>query len=184
MNFVDLLLVLLALATIATGLFQGTIRIVIALITLYASIVLASLYFRFLAVFFTRRGTSLPIAEAISFFVILVICFAILFFATVYTFRYLRFPPRLNVIDRMLGTLLGIVLAAMVGVSLSMVLHHAFVRHTVAATGSVPMVGMFQRSVRSSRIMNLLLDRARPRLYASMAPFVPEAAQPFFVAGR
>ncbi len=180
MSFVDLLLVVLLIAIIATGFFQGTIRIIIALVTFYASIVLASLYFRFLAIFFTRRGTTQPIAESISFFVILVLCFIILFAAGAYTFRYVRLPGRLDYVDRILGTFLSLILAAMVGVIVSMVLHYAFVRYDAARTASFPLTAAFQRSVRGSTLMPFLLDYALPKLYSTVAPFLPEAAQPFF----
>ena len=179
-TFVDLLLVLLFIAVTAMGFFQGTIRIVIALVTFYASVVLSSLYFRFLAVFFTRRGTNPAIADAISFFLILIVCFLILFAAGVYTFRYVRVPGRLDYLDRLLGTLLAVVLAAMVGVIVSMVLQYAFVRFDAAATAGFPLTASFQRSVRSSTVRPLLLDHVLPRLYTSVSPFLPEAAQPFF----
>jgi uncharacterized membrane protein required for colicin V production len=179
-TFVDLLLIVLLIAVTATGFFQGTIRLLIALITFYASIVLASLYFRFMAVFFTRRGTSEPVAASISFFLILLLCFIVLVAAGVYTFRYIRLPGRLDYIDRVVGALLGLVLAAMVGVVVSMVLSYAFVRYNPAATASFPLTSAFQRSVRASTVMKLLLGNVLPRLYTAVAPFLPEAALPFF----
>ncbi len=180
MNFVDLLLVLLVLAITATGLFQGTIRTFIAVIALYAGIVLSSLYFRFLAVFFLRRGTSTPVAEAVSFFLLLTVCFILLFTATTYTFRYVRITGRLEFIDHFFGLLLGFVLALMVAAALSMVLHYAFVRYNPAIVSNLPLTGSFQNSVRSSRVMELVLAQVVPRLYTSMAPFIPEAALAFF----
>ena len=179
-NFVDLLLMVLLIAIIAIGFFQGTIRIIIAIVTLYASIVLASLYFRFLAVFFTQRGATPPIADSISFFTILAICFIMLFVASAYTFRYLHIPDRFDVLDRLLGTLLSFVLAAMVGVAISMVLNYAFVRYDAARLSAFPFTPTLQRSVRSSTLMPLLLNYVLPRFYKSVAPFLPEAAQPFF----
>jgi membrane protein required for colicin V production len=142
--------------------------------------VLASLYFRFLAVFFTRRGTTSQIAESISFFVILLLCFVVLFAAGVYTFRYARMPGRLDYLDRIVGTLLGLLLAALVSVVLAMVLNYAFVRNDPAASASMPLTRGFQASVRSSALSPLLLEFVLPRLYRSVAPFLPDAAQPFF----
>lgn len=180
MSFVDLLLIVLFIAITATGFFQGTIRIIIALITFYASIVLASLYFRFLAVFFTRRGTTSQIAESISFFVLLLLCFVVLFGAGAYTFRYARLPGRLDYLDRIAGTMLGLLLAALVAVVLAMVLNYAFVRNDPASTASLPLTRGFQNSVRSSALSPLLLEFVLPRLYRSVSPFLPDAAQPFF----
>ncbi len=183
MSFIDLLLIVLLIAITAAGFFQGTIRIIIALITFYASIVLASLYFRFLAVFFTNRGTASQIAEAVSFFLILLICFIILFAAGVYTFRYARLSGRLDYLDRIVGTFFGLLLAAMVGVVLAMVLNYAFVINDPAAASSLPITGWFQNSVRSSTMRPILLELMLPRLYASVGPFLPDAAQPFFRPG-
>ena len=184
MTFVDLLLIAIVIAITVTGFFQGTIRFLIALVTFYASIVLASLYFRFLAVFFTKRGTSSAIAESTSFFIILVLCFILLFAAGAYTFRYLRLPGRLDYIDRVVGAILGLLLAGMVSVVFAMVLQYAFVRYDAAATASFPLTAAFQGSVRSSTVMRLLLSNVLPRLYLTVAPFLPEAAQPFFQPGQ
>ncbi len=180
MTFVDLLLVLLFVAVTAIGFFQGTIRLVVALVTFYASIVLASLYFRFLTIFFTRRGTSEQVASSISFFLILVLTFALLFTAGLYTFRYVRLSGRLDYLDKILGTFLGMVLAAMVAVVMTMILNYAFVRYDAAATADFPLTATFQRSVRSSTVRPILLQRVLPRMYAAVAPFLPEAALPLF----
>ncbi len=180
MAFVDLLLLALLIAITAVGFFKGTIRLIIAIVTFYASIVLSSLYFRFLTVFFTRRGTSPAVADAISFFIILLICFVILFMAGAYTFRYMRFPAQLDVLDRMLGALFGLVLAAMVAVIVAIVLHYIFIRHNVADTLTFPLARSFQGSVQKSTLMPLLIDHVLPRLYLALGPLLPDAAQPFF----
>ena len=178
--FIDVLLLVLFVAVTAVGFFQGTVRIIIALIAFYASVVLASLYFRFLAVFFQRRGTSPGTADSISFFLILFLCFALLFIAGLYTFRYVRLPGRLDYLDRIVGTILAVLLGTMMCVILVMVLHYSFVRHDAAATASFPLTAAFQRSVRRSSVRPLLLNYVLPNIYATMAPFLPEAAQPFF----
>jgi uncharacterized membrane protein required for colicin V production len=181
-TFVDLLLVLVFVAVTAIGFFQGTIRLLVALVTFYASIVLASLYFRFLAIFFTQRGTSEQVASSISFFLILLLTFALLFTAGLYTFRYVRISGRLDYLDRILGTVLGMVLAAMVAVVLTMILNYTFVRYDMAATASFPLTSSIQRSVRTSTVRPILLQNVLPRMYATVAPFLPEAALPFFQA--
>ncbi len=182
MSFIDILLMLLVLAITATSFFHGTIRVIVALITFYASIVLASLYFRFLAVYFIGRGTSEAVADSASFFIILVLCFILLFLAGSYTFRYVRLPARIEVLDRIVATLLGLLLGALVAVVMSMVMQYAFVRHDIAATAKFPLTRAFQRSVRGSALRPILLQHGLPRVYTSVSPFLPEAAQPFFRA--
>jgi uncharacterized membrane protein required for colicin V production len=181
-TFVDLLLILIFAAITAVGFFQGTIRQLVALVTFYASIVLASLYFRFLAVFFIRRGTSEQIGSSISFFLILLLCFGLLLAAGLYTFRYVRISGRLDYLDKVLGTIIGMVLAAMVAVMLTVILNYAFVRYDAAATANFPLTSTFQRSVRASTVRPILLERVLPRMYRAVAPFLPEAALPFFQA--
>jgi uncharacterized membrane protein required for colicin V production len=184
LTFVDLLLLVLLIAITAAGFFRGTIRLIIALVTFYASIVLSSLYFSFLALFFTRRGTSSAIANAISFFVILLLCFIILFSAGVYTFRYIRIPGRLDYLDRVLGTGLGLLLAAMVTGIVAMIFHYTFVNNDPSASANLPLTAAFQRSVRRSTVIPLLLDHVLPRLYVTVGPLLPDAAQPFFQPRR
>ncbi len=178
----DILLMLLVIVIAAMGFFHGTVRIIIALITLYASIVLASLYFRFLTIFFTGRGTSQAVADAVSFVIILALCFLILFAAGLYTFRYVRAPRRLEYLDRMAGTLLGLLLGAIVAVIMAMVLNYTFVRHDIASNTTVPMTSTVQRSVRGSTVRPLLLEHGLPRVYTAVSPFLPDAAQPLFRA--
>lgn len=184
MTFVDLLLLVILMAITAYGFFKGTIRLVIAVITFYASIVLASLYFRFLALFFTARGTSEVIANAISFFLILFLCFLILFASGAYTFRYVRISGRLDYLDRLVGAILGLVMAAMVAVIVAIIFRYTFILNDPAATASFPLTRAFQGSVRRSSILPLLIDIVLPRLYVVLGPFLPDAAQPFFQPGR
>lgn len=184
MTFVDLLFFVLLIAITAAGFFKGTIRLIIAVITFYASIVLASLYFRFLALFFTARGTSDAIANGISFFLILFLCFVILFSAGVYTFRYVRISGRLDYLDRLLGAIVGLVMAAMVAVIVAIVLRYTFIHNDPAATASFPLTRAFQGSVRRSSLLPLLIDYILPRLYVILGPFLPDAARPFFQPGR
>ena len=101
--------------------------------------------------------------------------------AGIYTFRYARLPGRLDYLDRILGTLLGLLLAALVAVILAMVLNYAFVHNNPSAAASLPLTRWFQGSVQSSIFRPLLLDRFLPRLYQTVAPFLPDAAKPFFL---
>jgi hypothetical protein len=111
-----------------------------------------------------------------------VLCFTLLFTAGMYTFRYVRLSGRLDYLDKILGTLLGMVLAAMVAVVLTMILNYTFVRYDAAATASFPLTSTFQRSVRGSTVRPILLERVLPRMLAAVAPFLPEAALPLFEA--
>lgn len=180
MTFVDILLIIVFLITVGLGFFKGTIKFVISIVAFYASIVLASLYFRFLAIFFVKRNTSEPVANAISFFLILFLCFVIFLIAGLYTFRYLKMPGRLDYIDRILGMVLGFGMAILAIGIISMLLHYTFVQHNPAASASFPLANSFQSSVRGSVLRPLLIGRILPVLYNLVAPFLPESALAFF----
>ncbi|GAC1647702.1 MAG: CvpA family protein [Herpetosiphon sp.] len=180
MTATDILLVFVFFITVGIGFFQGTIKLAISLITFYASVVLASLYFQFLAVLFTRRGTVTVVANGISFFLILFAAFVLLLLAGVYTFRYLRLPGRLDLLDRVLGTLLAVVLGLLVTGILAMVLNYIFVVNDPSATADLPVTTMLENSVRASGIRAILVRNLLPTLYASVAPLLPDAAQSLF----
>lgn len=175
---VDLFLLIVFIIVTGVGFFQGTIKLTIALLTFYASIILASLYFKFLSLYMLRRGTSSIVADAVSFFIILAVCFIILLTAALYTFRYVRLPGRLEFIDRIIGVLLGVVLAVVVTSVLAMVLQFLFVSNN--AGNPYPITRALQGSTRGSSLRPLLIFNILPQLFTLVSPFLPDAALPFF----
>jgi membrane protein required for colicin V production len=176
--FVDLLLLFGFIVITAVGFFQGTIKLVIALVTFYASVILSSLYFKFAALYMVRRGTSPVVADAICFFLILAICFILLLAAALYTFRYVRFPGRLEFVDRILGLMLGVILGVVCMSIVGMVLQFLFISHRVG--DPYPITRSLQTSTQTSVLLRVLIDRILPQVFALVAPFLPEAALPFF----
>ena len=174
--FVNLFLIALFLVVTGTGFFQGTVKLLIALVTFYVSVVLASLYFKFLATYF--KNTSAIVAESVSFFLILALCFAILLAMALYTFRYVRFPGRLEYVDRILGVVLGVVFGALVACVVAMILQYAFISHS--AGNEYPITRALQRSTRGSQLVQILIYNILPRLFTAVSPFLPDAALPFF----
>jgi membrane protein required for colicin V production len=180
--FVDALLLLIFIIVAGVGFFQGTIKLFIAIITFYASIVLASLYFKFLSSFLSRRGTSPVVSDAISFFLIITVCFIILLAAGLYTFRYVRMPGRLEYLDRILGVVLGILLGVILSSIVAMVLQFLFITNN--AGNPYPISRALQASTRSSNLLRVLIFNILPQLFNTVAPFLPDAALPFFSPGR
>src|SRR5262245_46425949 len=114
MNFVDLLFLLLLLGGLALGFFQGTIKLLVAIVAFYVGILLASLYFTTVGLTFMRRfNSSLQVGQITAFAVILLVAFLLLTVAGLYTFRYARLPSGLDFLDRMVGTVLGLVMAGL-----------------------------------------------------------------------
>lgn len=177
---VDIVLIIVFCVTIGLGFFKGTVKLTVSLLAFYASVVLASLYFQFMATFFTRRNTTPTVANAISFFLILFGCFVLLLVAGLYTFRYLRMPGRLDYLDRILGTMLGVGLGILATGILAMLLHYTFVLNTPARNSGFPLASVLESSVRGSSLRELLIRNILPTVYRLVAPFLPDAALTFF----
>ena len=178
--FVNVILMALFLIVTGAGFFQGTVKLVIALVTFYMSVVLASLYFKLMATYFSN--TSPVVAEAVSFFIILALCFIILLAMSLYTFRYVRFPGRLEYLDRILGVGFGVILGVVAASIIAVVLQFMFITHN--AGNEYPITRALQRSTQNSQILQLLLSNIMPRLLTILSPFLPDAALPFFYPSR
>ncbi len=86
MNGTDLMFILLLLGGLALGFFQGTLKLVIAIIAFYVGIVLASLYFQPIGNFFrVRFNSSTEVGQITAFAVVLVVSFLLLTGAGLYT---------------------------------------------------------------------------------------------------
>jgi hypothetical protein len=104
MNLIDILFLLGVLGGLALGFFQGIIRLAIAIISFYLSIILASLYFQSLGRFFRERfGTTFDIAQMVAFGTILLTAFFLITIAGLYTFRYAKMPASLDFVDKIVG---------------------------------------------------------------------------------
>ncbi len=177
---VDLLLLLVLIAISIIGFFQGTIKLVLATLTLYASILLASLYFKFVSLYFVRSAVNPVLADTLSFFLILFSCFVLLLIAALYTFRYIRLPSRFELLDQLIGIAFGIFLGIIVSSIVAMLLHYTFVGHNLVAQTGLPLVYTLQQSTRSSRLLPVLLTHILPYLYTLVAPLLPDTALPLF----
>lgn len=181
--FVDIVLVGAIIAIAALGFFQGTLKVICALLVFFASLILAGLYYNWMSIALTRRGVDHILADISSFTILVVVAFVLLLAATLYTFRYVHIPARLEILDRLVGTGVGIVLGFVVSSMLALVLRYAFVNHSLAGSGSLALLSGLQRSVRGSTLASLLVQRIVPHLYVLLAPFLPEAARALFTLG-
>ncbi|MFO7166451.1 MAG: CvpA family protein [Chloroflexota bacterium] len=181
MNAIDLLFILLLLAGLAIGFFQGTIRLTIAIVSFYVSIVLASLYFQLVGRFFRQRfGTTLEVGQITAFAVILLIAFLLLTIAGLYTFRYARMPAALDFLDRIVGTLLGLVLGALILGIFASLLESLFVFRNPGGVISFPIMRAFQGGVRSSILVSFFANTILPLIYAAVRPVLPAEADLIF----
>jgi membrane protein required for colicin V production len=181
MNGIDIVFILLVLAGLAVGFFQGTIKLVIAIIAFYVSIVLSSLYFQIVGRFFRERfGTTLEIGQITAFGIILLISFLLLTIAGLYTFRYAKMPASLDFVDRVLGTLLGLVMGALILGILASLLESLFVFRNPSGILTWPFMKAFQGAVRSSFLVSFFANNILPLIYGSVRPFLPAEADLIF----
>lgn len=181
MNGIDLLFLLILLGGLALGFFQGTIKLLVTIIAFYVSIVLASLYFQAVGNFFRIRfNSSQEVGQITAFATVLLLSFLLLTLAGLYTFRYLKVPPSLDFFDKIIGTLLGLMLGALFMGLLAMLLKDLFVFRSPATEAGLPIVISFQNGVRSSTLVSFFGDRLFPLLYRTIRPVLPAEADFIF----
>src|SRR5262249_61539673 len=82
MNLIDILFLLILLGGLALGFFQGTVKLLIAIIAFYVGIVLASLYFQSVGNFYRLRfNSSAEVGQITAFATVLAVRFILLTFA-------------------------------------------------------------------------------------------------------
>ena len=181
MNGIDIVFLLILLGGLALGFFQGTIKLLVTIIAFYVSIVLASLYFQAVGNFFrVRFNSSQEVGQITAFATVLLLSFLLLTLAGLYTFRYLKVPPSLDFFDKIIGTLLGLLLGALFMGLLAMLLKDLFVFRSPATEAGLPIVISFQSGVRNSNLVSFFGDRLFPLLYRTIRPVLPAEADFIF----
>ncbi|NJO81483.1 MAG: CvpA family protein [Blastochloris sp.] len=181
MNFMDIVYILLLLAGLSLGFFNGTIKLAVSIIAFYVGIILASLYFQTVGNFFrTQFGSSQEVGQITAFATILLVAFLLLTIAGLYTFRYAHLPPSLDFVDRVIGTLLGLGLAALFMGMLSIILRDLFVFRNVAASLDFPFMIFLQNNIRSSFLVAFFGTELLPLIYGTLQPILPQEADIIF----
>lgn len=181
MNFIDIFFLLLFVAALAAGFFQGMIRLFVLLVAFYLSVVLASLYFPALAtVFQTRFGTPRYVGEYVGFMLILMVGFILLTVAGLYTFRYAHLPGQLQYVDRVIGVLLGVVLGALfIGIFAVLLWNLMILRG--GCTIDFPIMRMLCGGVSRSFLLQYFSRELLPATYDLIRPILPAGARIIFV---
>ena len=181
MNAIDILFIILLLGGLALGFFQGTIRLIVAIVAFYVGIVLASLYFTTAGLFFQRRfHSTLFVGQITAFAIILLVSFLLLTIAGLYTFRYARMPASLDFIARIIGTLLGLLLGGLFLGMLALLLKDLFIYQDVAGSITFPIMRSFQSGVRRSFLVLFFANQILPLIYTTVQPVLPRDAEIIF----
>lgn len=182
MNFIDLLLIIIFVGLLATGFFQGMIRLTIMIVALYLALVLASLYYAPLGEFFVRNlGTQRYVGQYVGFFLVLGLGFILLTLAGLYTFRYAKLPGSLEYLDRIIGTLLGMFLGVLIVGILGSLLWNMMVARD-GRNIDLPIFQALGNAVANSSIERYFSRVLLPIVYNYADPFLPEGADLLFIA--
>lgn len=182
MNFIDILFILIFFGILAAGFFQGMIRLLVMIAALYLSVVLASLYFASLGEFFVRRfDAERYVGQYVAFFLVLLVAFLFLALAGLYTFRYWRLLGGLQYLDRIIGTVLGMLLGTLViGIFASLLYNLMVVRG--GRNIDLPLFRSIGTAVANSVMVRYFSTKLLPLVYNTVDPFLPEGADLLFLA--
>lgn len=182
--FIDLVFIFLMVGFIAAGFFQGVIRMTILLVAFYLGVVLASFYFFSLGLFFvTKFKTTLFVGQYVAFALIMMIGFAWLSAAGLYTFRYAKFPKQLMYLDNVLGTLVALILAALFLGLFAVILWNMMIIKGGERI-DLPIMKWLGGSVRKSFLLKYFSIYLLPKAYAFASPILPSSARIIFAVGN
>ncbi len=187
--FIDMIFILALVGILVLGFFQGLIRLSILLVTFYLSVVLASLYFTSFGYFLHNKfgssggAASIATSQYLGFVIILLIGYAMLAAAGLYTFREVKMPGQLEYVDRISGVFIALILGALfLGIFAIVLWNLMIVKH--AEDIRLPIMKMLGRSVRNSFLLGLFSSHILPRAYNFADPILPDAARIIFAVGE
>lgn len=178
---IDLLFLVLFIALLSVGYFQGVVRLGMMMLAFYLSLVLASLYFQTIGLFLRNQFHLVPyMADYFGFFIMLIFGFILLASATSYTFRTAHLPGKLQFIDHILGIFVGLLLAAwLLGIFAILLWNLMVLRH--GGDIDLPIMRMIGSSVANSFTLRFLANDVLPQVYELLDPILPDAAAILFV---
>lgn len=180
MNFLDFLFILLFFGMLAAGFFQGLVRLLVLVIAFYLSLVLASLYYPALGEFFVRTfDTQRFVGQYVAFTMVLLVGFLLLSVAGLYTFRYFRVPGGLEYVDRILGTVLGLLFGGLIIGILATLLYNLMVLRGGREI-DLPLFRIFGNAVASSVMVNYFSTQILPLAYTFLDPILPDGVNLLF----
>lgn len=180
LNFVDLSFLLLFVTSLAVGFFQGSIRLVVLIIAFYLSLVLASLYFQPVGGWLVSNfGTTRYVGEYVGFALVLLIGFALLAAAGIYTFRYASLPGQLLYIDKVVGMILGVLLGALLIGMFGVLLWNLMIVRG-GQNIDLPVMQWLGRQVAGSFLLQFFANEILPQVYGLLDPILPDSAAIIF----
>ncbi len=172
--WLDIFLGLLFVGLIALGFWQGLLKELWFLVSLYLAVVLASLYGDYVGLMIGREigggGGPTGVASAWGFFIILVLATAI-FYSIIYALvGHVHIQSRLLVLDKIGGITLGVVTAFVV-VSFSAFIVNALLAY-MPPTTEWAFVGVLKSQRVASPLLQLFIS-TRPVVMGAVTPLLP-----------
>lgn len=180
-NALDIAIMIVFLAIIGAGFFNGVAKVSSALLAIYLATVCSAAFYRPLTDFGRGLVPSMGTvtAELTSFF-LLFVGFTAVF--TVFLARWLgevRLPRRVGVLDNVGGAAIGIIVSGLAvtlaAVALAVMLQA--LNQTASISAGDPMLGFIRREIRGSSLVPLFLDLA-PFFLRMLGPWFPGGLPP------
>lgn len=179
--WLDIFLALLFLGLVVLGFWQGLLKEIWLLFSLYLGTIVASLYGDFIGSLIQQQiGSRGPEAERIAsawgFFITLILSTAIFFTVFYLLVGHLKLRASLLALDKIGGTTLGLVTAFAITALIAFVLKALLENVDIPEW---PFVGVLQRQAPTSPLLNLF-DSTRSMLLSTFRFWLPEL--PTFLA--
>ncbi len=182
--FMDIVFLALLIGSLLLGFYQGVIRLSVLLVAYYLSVVLASVLFYPLGMFFLDKfGTHPNVGMYVAFALILMLSLAFLATYGLYTVKDFHIPGHLMYVDKAAGVFIALILAALFMGMLAVLLWNLFVIKG-AENIKLPIMHMLGGSVRSSFLLNYFASYILPMAYDFADPILPEGAKIIFAVGN
>jgi uncharacterized membrane protein required for colicin V production len=175
--WLDILLILIFIGLVALGFWQGLLREIWFLLSLYLSAILASLYGDFLAGLIGARvqevgpeGSTASASSALGFFVVFAVGVIVLFAILASLFAHVRLRASLLWLDKVGGIILGLI-TAFVLTSFA-----AYVLYALLGGAGPYQEYAFFGILRNQRLTSPLLRAflaSRPVILATIRPWLP-----------
>jgi len=177
MATIDLLFSFLLIGALLVGFFHGTFHATILLLTFYLCLIISCLYFPLVSVILAKKfGSETFVAEYVSFILILVSSFTFFAIAFSHTFQATRPQEKFALLDRITGAFIGLFLATLFIIILTIVLWNLMITREAAHFPS-PIMQLLGQNVQHSRFIKYLGLSISTQIYSYLQQILPEEAR-------
>jgi membrane protein required for colicin V production len=182
--FMDIIFLTILIGFLLLGFYQGVIRLAVLLVAYYLSVVLASVLFQPLGMFFLDKfGTHPNVGFYVAFAIILLLSLGFLATYGLYSVRDFHMPGHLMYVDKTAGVFIALILAALFMGMFAVLMWNLFVIKG-AENIKLPIMHMLGGSVRSSFLLNYFAVHILPMAYNFADPILPAGARIIFAVGN